>query len=80
MTKNNIKADQTLYMGDDVSDLDAMKMVGLKTCPNDAVSEVRNISDYISPRNGGFGCVRDVLEQTLKVQNNWKIRNSDQNI
>lgn len=80
MTKNNIKADQTLYMGDDVSDLDAMKMVGLKTCPNDAVSEVRNISDYISPRNGGFGCVRDILEQTLKVQNNWKIRNSDQNI
>ena len=67
-------------MGDDISDLEAMKIVGLKTCPNDAVSEVRNTSDYISPKKGGFGCVRDVLEQTLKVQKKWKIRNSDQNI
>ena len=80
MKINNIKRNETLYMGDDISDLEAMKIVGLKTCPNDAVSEVRNNSDYISPKNGGFGCVRDVLEQTLKVQKKWKIINSDQNI
>ena len=80
MKINNMKRNETLYMGDDISDLEAMKMVGLKTCPNDAVSEVRNTSDYISPKKGGFGCVRDVLEQTLKVQKKWKIRNSDQNI
>ena len=75
-----MKRNETLYMGDDISDLEAMKIVGLKTCPNDAVSEVRNTSDYISPKKGGLGCVRDVLEQTLKVQKKWKIRNSDQNI
>lgn len=80
MNINNMKRNETLYMGDDISDLEAMKIVGLKTCPNDAVSEVRNNSDYISPKNGGFGCVRDVLEQTLKVQKKWKIINSDQNI
>ena len=80
MKINNMKRNETLYMGDDISDLEAMKIVGLKTCPNDAVSEVRNASDYISPKKGGFGCVRDVLEQTLKVQKKWKIRNSDQNI
>ncbi len=80
MKINNMKRNETLYMGDDISDLEAMKIVGLKTCPNDAVSEVRNTSDYISPKKGGLGCVRDVLEQTLKVQKKWKIRNSDQNI
>ena len=80
MKKNKLNRDETLYMGDDISDLGAMKMVGLKTCPYDAVSEIRNNSDYISPKKGGFGCVRDVLEQTLKLQNKWKIRNSDQNI
>jgi len=41
------------------------------TCPNDAAPEIRNISDYISPKNGGQGCVRDILEQTLKMKNLW---------
>ena len=77
---NKLNPDQTLYMGDDLSDLDAMKMVGLKTCPNDAVSEVRNIADYVSPKKGGSGCVRDVLEQVLKIQDNWDVNSCDQNI
>ena len=77
---NKLNPDQTLYMGDDLSDLDAMKMVSLKTCPNDAVSEVRNIADYVSPKKGGFGCVRDVLEQVLKIQDNWDLKSYDQNI
>jgi 3-deoxy-D-manno-octulosonate 8-phosphate phosphatase (KDO 8-P phosphatase) len=55
-------------MGDDLPDTFPMKLVYLKTCPFDAVPEVREISDYISNKNGGEGCVRDIIEQTLKVQ------------
>ena len=66
-----IKPENTLYMGDDIPDLSAMKMVGLPTCPNDAVAEVKDYCKYISHKKGGKGCVRDVIEQVLKVQGNW---------
>ena len=67
-----IKWDETLYMGDDLPDLPLMKMVGLSCCPADAVSEVKSIVKYISPVNGGWGCVRDVIEKVLKVNGHWK--------
>lgn len=59
------------YMGDDIPDLPVMKVVGLATCPQDAVPEVKAVSHYVSHRNGGETCVRDIIEQVLKVQNNW---------
>jgi 3-deoxy-D-manno-octulosonate 8-phosphate phosphatase (KDO 8-P phosphatase) len=68
---NNILAKQVLYMGDDIPDLPCLKIVGISTCPNDAAVEIREISDYISHIDGGKGCVRDVLEQTMRVQNKW---------
>ena len=58
-------------MGDDYPDLAVMSLVGLAACPNDACMDVRKASEYISPENGGKGCVRDLLEQILKVQNKW---------
>lgn len=61
-----------LYMGDDIMDIAAMKMVALPACPQDAVPEVKQISLYVSHRNGGEGCVRDIIEQVLKVQGKWK--------
>jgi len=68
----NIKAEQALYMGDDIPDFHVMKMVGMPCCPNDAVAEIKEISKYISHKQGGKGCVRDVIEQVLKVQGKWK--------
>jgi 3-deoxy-D-manno-octulosonate 8-phosphate phosphatase (KDO 8-P phosphatase) len=68
---NNILAKHVLYMGDDIPDLPCLKIVGISTCPNDAAVEIREISDYISHIDGGKGCVRDVLEQTMRVQNKW---------
>jgi len=68
---NNIKPAQVLYMGDDIPDYHAMKEVGIACCPADAVPEIKSISHYISIKNGGKGCVRDVIEQTLKVQDKW---------
>ncbi|WGD34920.1 HAD-IIIA family hydrolase [Olleya sp. YS] len=66
-----IKPEQVLYMGDDIPDVPVLKLVGLATCPQDAVQEVKRISKYISHKLGGEGCVRDVIEQVLKVQDKW---------
>ena len=60
-----------LFMGDDIPDVEAMEMVRLGCCPNDAVPEVLASADYISHKDGGKGCVRDVIEQVLKVQGKW---------
>jgi len=60
-----------LYMGDDIPDLYPMKLVGMPCCPQDAAAEIKEISKYVSHRKGGKGCVRDVIEQVLKVQGKW---------
>ncbi|MDY7396696.1 HAD-IIIA family hydrolase [Aureibaculum sp. 2210JD6-5] len=67
----NIKPENVLYMGDDIPDYPVMKMVGLAACPKDAVQEIQNISLYVSQKKGGNGCVRDVIEQVMKVQDKW---------
>ena len=69
--KHQIKKENILYMGDDIPDIPVMKEVGLPTCPQNAVAEVREIASYISFKEGGDGCVRDVIEQVLKVQQKW---------
>ena len=69
--KYNLKPENVLYMGDDVPDYPVMKIVGLATCPNDAVREIQEVSKYISDKKGGEGCVRDVIEQVLRVQQKW---------
>ncbi|MEZ4803477.1 MAG: HAD-IIIA family hydrolase [Gelidibacter sp.] len=68
---HHIKAENVLYMGDDIPDYPVMKLVGLPTCPQDAVPEIKAISKYVSHKSGGKGCVRDVIEQVLKVQGKW---------
>ena len=70
-SKNNIDPKTTLYMGDDIPDLKSMQSVSLACCPKDAVYEIKEICDYISNIKGGNGCVRDVIEQVLKVNNKW---------
>ncbi len=69
--KYNLKPEEILYMGDDIPDYPVMKLVGLACSPKDAVPEIQGISHYISQKNGGKGCVRDVIEQVLKVQEKW---------
>ena len=69
--KYNLKKNEIVYMGDDIPDISVMKKIGVPCCPNDAVPDVKQISIYISKKNGGQGCVRDIIEQTLRVQNKW---------
>ena len=69
--KYEIKPEQILYMGDDIPDYEPMKASGLATCPADAVEEIQNIAHYISDKDGGKGCIRDVIEQVLRAQQVW---------
>ena len=68
---HGLKAEEVLYMGDDWPDYDVLKLCGLPTCPADAAPEIQSICHYISPYRGGEGCVRDVIEQVLKVHGCW---------
>ena len=67
----NIKPYQVLYMGDDVPDIPVMEKVGVSTCPQDAVSDVKRVVDYVSHKKGGDGCVREIVEQVMRVQDKW---------
>ena len=67
----NIHPKHVVYMGDDLPDIPPLKAVGLATCPQNAVPEVKAVCHYISHINGGDGCVRDIIEQVLKVRGDW---------
>lgn len=67
----NINPENVLYMGDDIPDYHVMQLVGLPTCPQNAVQEIKGLSKYISHVDGGKGAVRDVIEQVMKVQGKW---------
>ena len=69
--ENNISPDNILYMGDDIPDCKVMKEVGVAACPGDAAEEIKAISQFISALDGGKGCVRDILEQVMKIQDTW---------
>lgn len=71
LDKYNIKDEEIIYVGDDIPDYEIMKHCGLPCCPADAAPEIKSISKYISHKNGGEGCGRDILEQVLKSKGLW---------
>lgn len=71
LTQKSLRWTETLFMGDDIPDLEVMKQVGIACCPADAVVEIKEICAYISPLNGGCGCGRDVIEKVLKLKGHW---------
>jgi 3-deoxy-D-manno-octulosonate 8-phosphate phosphatase (KDO 8-P phosphatase) len=71
MKTHNLENENVLFMGDDIPDYEIMLTVGVPTCPADASEEIKKVSSYISHLPGGKGCVRDVIEQVLKVQGKW---------
>ncbi|HVG16711.1 MAG TPA: HAD hydrolase family protein [Chitinophagaceae bacterium] len=70
--QKNLQWKELLFMGDDLPDLAVLQKAGLPCCPADAVMEVKKVAKYISPVNGGYGCVRDVIEKVLKLNDDWK--------
>ena len=69
--RNNLTLGEMLFMGDDIPDYECMQLVGLACCPADAAPEIIDICKYISPFKGGYGCVRDIIEKVLKLNNKW---------
>ncbi|WP_285010949.1 KdsC family phosphatase [Pedobacter faecalis] len=79
ISRHHLSANEILYMGDDIPDYQVMQMVGLPVCPADAAVEIKAISQYISPCNGGKAAVRDVVEKVMRVQNKWFDENPSAN-
>jgi 3-deoxy-D-manno-octulosonate 8-phosphate phosphatase (KDO 8-P phosphatase) len=71
LIRYGLQPSQVLYMGDDIPDIEVMKVAGIPACPADAAEEVKAVSTYISPKEAGKGCVRDVIEQVLKIKGVW---------
>ncbi len=71
MEEHNLTPNQILCMGDDIPDYEIMNEAGVAACPSDAAIEIKQISDYISSYAGGQGCVRDIIEQTLRLHGKW---------
>jgi 3-deoxy-D-manno-octulosonate 8-phosphate phosphatase (KDO 8-P phosphatase) len=73
MQQHNLQWSEILFMGDDIPDFEVMQQVGLSCCPADAATEIREASTYISTIAGGQGCVRDVIEKVLKLNDHWEL-------
>jgi 3-deoxy-D-manno-octulosonate 8-phosphate phosphatase (KDO 8-P phosphatase) len=71
LKKHHLDKPEVLFMGDDIPDYDVMKAAGVPVCPSDADSEIKEIASYISDKRGGEGCVRDVIEQVMRLHNKW---------
>jgi len=69
--KFNLNDADILFMGDDIPDLEVMRIAGIPVCPSDADSEIKQAACYISDKRGGEGCVRDVIEQVMRLHNSW---------
>ncbi len=68
----NLSHSQVLYMGDDVPDMPALKIAGVPTCPADAMPQIKQYCIYTSEKQGGKGCVRDVIEKVMRLQGKWE--------
>ena len=67
LDERNVQPEHCAYIGDDLNDYSAMGICGFKACPADAVAEIRELCDYVSPCNGGRGAVRDICEHILRL-------------
>lgn len=74
--KYKLSDEEIAYVGDDIPDYEVLTKCGLPCCPSDAAPEIKDVCTYISHKEGGKGCARDILEQILKTQNLWMHNNT----
>ena len=72
LEKYNLKHTSVLYMGDDMPDIEILKQCTVKTCPADAIADIKKECNYVSELKGGEGCVRDVIEQVMRLHGKWE--------
>lgn len=68
---HDLKDEEVCYIGDDLVDIPVMRRVGFSVGVADAVTEVREIVDYVTTAPGGKGAVREVIEKIIKDQGKW---------
>ena len=71
LKRHDLDKSYVLFMGDDIPDYKVMTEAGISACPSDADSEIKQVASYISDKKGGEGCVRDVIEQVLRLHGKW---------
>lgn len=71
LKNNNLDPQETVFIGDDIPDLQCMRRCGLPCAPFDACWEAKETAKYISKMSGGYGVVRDVIEQVMKAKDEW---------
>ncbi len=69
--RHNLSAEEVMFFGDDLPDIPVMKICGCSACPSDAVAEVREVADYISPLPGGKGVAREAFELVMRLHGKW---------
>lgn len=75
--RHGLTLNQVAYIGDDVNDLETLKMVGFSAAPADGVSEVTAAVDYVCRKRGGEGAVREVIDMILQAQGSaYEVRRS----
>ena len=65
LSGTNIGWENIAYMGDDVNDLECMKLAAWTGCPADAVDEIKEEANCICTKNGGYGAVREFVEDLM---------------
>lgn len=73
MFESNITKEEIGFIGDDLNDLAAMRLVGFIGCPVDSCNEIIAVADYISSQKGGQGAVRDIMEHLLRKRDEWEV-------
>ena len=76
-SRYNLKDEEIMMMGDDIPDIRVLKKVHISTCPANAVPEVKEVAEYISPVYGGKGAARDVISMVMKAQGTWTWHDDD---
>lgn len=69
LKEHNLTWDNIAYIGDDLNDMEAMRMAAHTACPADAVEEIKEIADIICQKKGGEGAFREYCEFIIKGYN-----------
>lgn len=71
LAENSLKADECLYMGDDVVDIPLLKYCGIGVTVADAFTYMDEFADFRTVKSGGDGAVREVIDWLLQEQGKW---------
>lgn len=66
--ENKIHLDDVFYVGNDINDLEAMKLCGYSACPEDSHEKIKKISSYCLNSSGGDGVIREIIEHIFNIQ------------